>query len=425
MILRRPIIINRLLGSRRFIGNGGPRASNTPFDLKECDEKYKELNTMYEEMFTTQENEPVAGDLSKLSTQKNEIETSDIDELNAEIASIYCVPKKKTIDRSRFKPITSKNDFIELVKSPGKFVITSTSNNPYFNLALEDYVFRNTPIDTKHKIFDSNRLLLYINNKCAVIGKNQNVWEELYLNNLKTKGFEFLRRLSGGGAVLHDRGNVNYSYISSRDEFDTKFFNGKIVSWLKEFDPSLPVIQNDRGDINYTSYKISGSAYKVAQGKAYHHGTMLINSDLANFKQLLKPSEIDGIKWNTHSVNSVRSQIKNLPLPSTDTFIDICSGGFNRMYSLENDVYTCNEKDVLNEDIINTMEKLKSSEWKFHSGPKFELEITSKDNSTTESIAVEKGYIVNSTIEGIESMDFTTFLENINMYIDIDTSKLL
>ncbi|KAL3232735.1 hypothetical protein RNJ44_04651 [Nakaseomyces bracarensis] len=412
----------QLLSGNRIISRRS-NGTKAPFDLKECDEKYKELNTMYEEMFSATDNTTVNGSFSTKEVGVDQGKTL-IDELNEEIASIYNIESRPQSSPSP-KYISNRNEFQDLIKTPGKFVLKSTSNNPYFNLALEDYIFRNTPIDIKRKVFNSNRLLFYINNKCAVIGKNQNVWEELHLNNLDKKGYNFLRRLSGGGAVLHDRGNVNYSYISSRDEFDTKFFNSKIVAWLKGVDPSLPIMQNERGDINYTNYKISGSAYKVAQGKAYHHGTMLINSDLEDFKMLLKPSEIDGVKWYTNSVHSVRSEIKNLPLPSTEYFLDICTSGYNQLFSLENDIYICNEYDVINDEISKMIDKLKSSEWKFHTGPKFELELRDNITNQIQSITVEKGYIISSTIEGVKNMDFSHFLDNINQYINIDRSKLL
>lgn len=389
-------------------------ATNTPFDLDESDPKYKELNTMYEEMFSGETVPYLSNDATD--------EVSEVDLLNEEIDSLYNVG----MNNPRHIKINTSTELNKLIKGEGPFVLRSISHNPYFNLALEDYLFRNTPIDKNSKSFDSHRLVFYINNKCAVIGKNQNIWEELHLQKLKEKGYEVLRRLSGGGAVLHDLGNVNYSYICSRDEFDTKYFNGRIVSWLKQYNHALPVSLNQRGDILSNGFKISGSAYKVALGKAYHHGTMLIKSNLSDFKGLLKPDIIEGINWETNSVVSVRSPIENLPLPSPDTFIDLCTSQFNKMFHLNNNSYVCNESVMENnDDIKETMQKLQSNDWKYHSGPKFKVHIRDSKTGKEHSIAVEKGFIVDSTLKGVEAQDFNNFLHNVDKYITVNKSNIL
>mgnify|MGYP003365647882 CR=1 FL=1 len=378
--------------------------TQTPFDIDESDDKYKHFNTMYSEMFT-----PPAKNVTKVKEDSTkQIEISEADDLNRDLQNLFEIEQ----------PPLSGMELRDKVKSSGRFIIRSLSHNPYYNLSLEDYIFRNTPVskEVTNKIYPNHRLLFYVNNKCAVIGKNQTVWQELYLSELKKQGYEVLRRLSGGGTVIHDLGNVNYSFITSRNEFHSNFFNELIVKWLLSYDKTLPVSLNKRSDILYNDKKCSGSAFKIAQGKAYHHGTMLVKSNLNKFHGLLKPKDIPGIHWDSASVDSVRSDISNISLPSTEEFVNICSHGFQTDFRGDTNskipIFYCDETNSINDDIITTMTTLKSDKWKYFSGPKFKVDF--QDESV--SILCEKGVITQSSIHSLIGTDFKKLLEDRELF---------
>ncbi|EDO17198.1 hypothetical protein Kpol_1035p10 [Vanderwaltozyma polyspora DSM 70294] len=375
------------------------RFSSKPISqsVKSLDDECESLNTMYSDMFT------VPGTSKDGISESGSVD--ELDELNSELNSLYHVG---------FQVLDSK-DLEEMVKSKGRFIIRSLSNDPYYNLALEDYVFRNTPIAVDHESFHSQRLMFYVNDKCAVIGKNQNIWKELYVKELNNNGYDIIRRFSGGGAVIHDLGNVNYSYLTSRDEFKREFFNEKIVHWLLGIDPNLSISLNERGDITYNGYKVSGSAFKIAKGKSYHHGTMLINSELEKFTGLLKPKSTPGIQWKCNSVDSVRSKVANIPLSGTNAFIDICADGFRSHFTKnETSIFYCNESSSINQEIIETMEKLKSHHWKFNNTPSFAIDIL----NGRYSLEVDKGTITKSNPSHLIGLSFNEFVDHVSKEID-------
>lgn len=377
--------------------------AKTPFDLEDTDNEYKDLTSMYTDMFTA---DSIAKPVEKGSTESLE---DDIDALNNEFNDLYSVGLNSL----------SGETLEQMTKASGRFIIKSLSNNPYYNLSLEDYVFRNTPVGC-HSNFGSQRLLFYINDKCAVIGKNQTVWKELYLSRLKEHSYECIRRFSGGGAVIHDLGNVNYSFLTSREEFNRDFFNKCIVKWLLSTNPGLPLSLNERGDITWNDYKVSGSAFKIAKGKAYHHGTMLINSDIKQFSGLLKPREIPGVTWKCKSIDSVRSKIANLPMDSNDKFIDTCIQGFKSLSKSETEVYFCDEETTMNEEISKTMQNLMSHDWKYLSGPSFQVNVDQGNHS----IKVEKGIIINSSILNTVGLTYKEFTDKSQEFLDTKTSSL-
>ncbi|SCU97251.1 LAME_0F19064g1_1 [Lachancea meyersii CBS 8951] len=375
--------------------------SAPPFDLDldAQNDKFSDLNNMYTEMFTNDGLEP-----SKLLTSSSKSAThiydSEVDELNAEFTETYDFSPK----------IICGQELTKLVEAPGRFIIQSLSNNPYYNLAVEDYVFKNTPVVKGHT-FLNERLLFYVNGKCAVIGKNQTPWKELFLQNCKSKGYRYVRRLSGGGAVVHDLGNVNYSYLTSRDAFQREYFNQKIVGWLKEARPGTQFDLNERGDIHLDGFKVSGSAFKIARGKSYHHGTMLVDSDLASFRGLLKPAHIDNVSWSGGSVDSVRSRVKNIQgagFKKTGDFIDICVQGFRTTLQEDVPLYLIDEEITQTDAIMATTGHLASDEWLYDSGPKFVIALG------REKLSVEKGLIADSTIPGLAGQHFTSFVESFN-----------
>lgn len=386
MLMRRMLLGKVGLSTSRLQAPYGRTRSihnshNIPLDLDQKDEKYKELTSMYNDMFT----ETSSKDIPIMGNDLKETK-SELEELNTEFESLTSF---SPIDRNKLEYITTQ---------PGRFVIQSLSNDPYYNLALEDYIFRNTPLNEAQR-FESERLLFYINDKCAVIGKNQVIWQELYVKQLEARGYEILRRLSGGGAVIHDLGNVNYSFLTSRSHFDTSFFNKLIVQSLNAKNHNNVNYElNKRGDILYKGKKCSGSAFKVSRGKAYHHGTMLVNSDIEKFSGLLKPNDQYGVKWDSPSVESVRSSITNIGLHDVDKFIETCKEGFLEHFAVNHrasiPTYYCHHDKSINKDIENTMNKLKSHEWKFDSGPKFKLSLVGTSQENT--IQVEHGKIIDS-----------------------------
>lgn len=368
-------------------------SAKVPFDIDDVDEKYKDFTTMYSEMFTQgsgPNHKPEAtGDDKK----------SELEQLDSEMNELYNVSF----------PILTPIQLEKKVKSSGQFIIQSLSDNPFYNLALEDYIFKNTPVDQNElkAKFPNKRLLFYINRKCAVIGKNQTIWQELYLNELRKRDYMILRRFSGGGAVIHDSGNVNYSFLTSRDEFKTTYFNQLIRDWLHTYSHDGLYHLNKRGDILYDDKKCSGSAYKISRGKAYHHGTMLVKSNLKEFKGLLKPKNQNGITWTGHGVDSVRSNITNIPLHSPQLFIDICTEGFRQTFGSNIPVYYCDNKTI-NEEIQQIMRTLQSDKWKYNNSPKFSVYL----EASNEMMTIEKGMIIESKDSSLIGKEFASIYDN-------------
>lgn len=414
-LARRTTPLSRQL---RFYKKHPHGQNSAPFqDDLQADPKYQSLNTMYSDMFTSNESLTDKNYPSKVNNSDQHVGfDDDIAAINQEIQDFF-EPSVSSQDKTDFTLLNAAQ-LESLAKKDGKFVVQSLSNNPYFNLALEDYIFESTPRpeDFSTNDYQNQRLIFYINSKCCVIGKNQNPWKELYLENLKAQGIPFLRRRSGGGCVVHDLGNVNYSFLTSRKEFDKTFFNKLIVNSLKANDKDActkDLKLNERGDITLNGYKVSGSAFKVAKNKSYHHGTMLISSALPQFKNLLKPDTVVGEQWDCNSVESVRSHICNLKdynvMSETDDFVQLISTSFKDHFSEGNEssepvhIFQCDESVSKIPEIKATMEKLQSAEWKYEHTPRFNVTY----NGGT-WYQVEKGVIVDSYNKAQTGQHFAT-----------------
>ncbi|KAJ5224115.1 hypothetical protein N7468_008657 [Penicillium chermesinum] len=189
--------------------------------------------------------------------------------------------------------------FAELASRPTSRhqIYQSVSTDPYVNLSIEHFLLENAPAD-------SSILFLYINKPCVVIGRNQNPWLEtdlraLYNDRRPTTSDSdaalYVRRRSGGGAVFHDEGNLNYSVISPRTSFTRNKHAEMVVNALHRVG-ALGTSVNERHDIvlaskeqdrGSTPRKVSGSAFKLTRDRALHHGTCLLDSpnihDLGRF----------------------------------------------------------------------------------------------------------------------------------------------
>ncbi|MDD7362626.1 MAG: lipoate--protein ligase [Peptoniphilus sp.] len=180
--------------------------------------------------------------------------------------------------------------------------IESKSTDPAFNLALEEYVFDYKPA--------GEYFILWQNDNTIVIGKNQNTWSEIDFDFVKEHDITVVRRLSGGGAVYHDLGNLNFTFISPVDDLeslDFKRFCEPIAEAIRDLGADARV--EGRNDILIDGKKISGNSQYIKDGKVMHHGTLLFNSDLTMIGEALITK--DKYKSNAASA-SIFSRVTNI-----------------------------------------------------------------------------------------------------------------
>ena len=179
------------------------------------------------------------------------------------------------------------------------YVLTTT--NPHYNLAVEEYLFRNEREDV---------CMLWQNEPTVVIGKNQNAFAEVDLEPLRRNGVHLARRITGGGAVYHDLGNVNFSFISAQSGetgLDFAKFTAPILKALATLGVRADL--SGRNDLLLDGQKFSGNAQYSAGGRTLHHGTLLFDADLTALSRYLRPDEG---KLASKGIKSVRSRVTNL-----------------------------------------------------------------------------------------------------------------
>ncbi|TFL05826.1 Lipoyltransferase and lipoate-protein ligase [Pterulicium gracile] len=257
--------------------------------------------------------------------------------------------------------------------SPQHTIYLSNSTDPYFNLTLEDWLF-------KHKDPQNPLLLIYRDKPCVVIGRNQNPWMEVNLASAANAGIPFIRRRSGGGTVYHDLGNTNYSMHLPRKTFDKSVTAQVVARALRALDIDADV--NARNDICVGKNKISGSAYKIANNRAYHHGTMLITTQLDTLGDLLRVPKKDSMI--SKGVSSVRSPVCNLnqvkPGVTHDEFVQSVIKEFSAEFSTDNKVHEVDmTEELCSVDYIQRgMRELQSWDWQWGQTPEFTYGISTK-----------------------------------------------
>ena len=175
------------------------------------------------------------------------------------------------------------------------------TKDPYYNLAVEEYLLRYT----KDDIF-----MLWQNEKTVVIGKNQNAYAEVNLDYAKSEGIRISRRISGGGAVYHDMGDINYTFITSSDKataLDYAYFTRPIIEALAALGVKAEL--SGRNDLECEGKKFSGNAQYTGDGRILHHGTLLFNTDADVMSRVLR---VDREKLAYRAVKSHKARVGNL-----------------------------------------------------------------------------------------------------------------
>ena len=181
--------------------------------------------------------------------------------------------------------------------------IEVSTTDPAFNLALEEYVFEQMPKDREY-------FLTWRNDNAIIVGRHQNTAAEINEEFVKEKNIKVVRRLSGGGAVYHDLGNLNFTFIVDAQpgqKVDLRKFCQPIADTLCALGAKAEV--DGRNDILIDGMKVSGNAQYVRQGRVMHHGTILFDSDMTVLSQALRP---DPAKAQAKGVKSVRSRVTNV-----------------------------------------------------------------------------------------------------------------
>ena len=185
-----------------------------------------------------------------------------------------------------------------------KFISNNNIKDPMINLAMEEYILREIPTDDSYFLF-------YVNQPSIIIGKNQNTIEEINEPYIREHGIKVVRRVSGGGAVYHDEGNLNFSFITEDDGdsfHNFKKFTQPIVEALKEMGVNAEL--SGRNDIEIEGgKKVSGNAMFTQKGRMFSHGTLMLESDISEVQNALR---VNPKKIQSKGIKSVSARVGNI-----------------------------------------------------------------------------------------------------------------
>lgn len=277
------------------------------------------------------------------------------------------------------------------------FIDNEGITKPQINLALEEYALRNFGESEDY-------LLFYINEPSIIIGRNQNTLEEINDEYVRENGIHIVRRMSGGGAVYHDLGNLNFSFITKyKQENLNNFlkFNEPVIRILKEM--GVPAEMSGRNDILANDKKISGNAQFSTGKRMFSHGTLLFNSDLGEVANALN---VKMSKIQSKGHKSVRSRVANIVEYIDDKDMSVADFRQRLLDGLYEDRDSF-ETYKLTEDEWRSVHELKEEkygnwDWNYGKSPKFNIQ-RSKRFPVGEidlRLDVQKGHIKNLKIYG-------------------------
>lgn len=281
----------------------------------------------------------------------------------------------------------------------------SDSLDVYYNMAVEKYLTQNTEAD-------ECVLFLWRNERTVVIGRNQNCWAECRVSILEADGGRLARRLSGGGAVYHDAGNLNFTFAASADNYDIKKHCHVICEAVKKFGLCAEV--SGRNDILIDGAKFSGNAFYKFGENHYHHGTILIKTDTEAMQKYLS---VDPEKLKAKGVASVRSRVVNLSELSDKINVDSMTAAlrctFGQVYGLD-----VREGVLPSEGEVEAIRaEFASDEWKYNRTPAFSHKLTDRFawGGITLELDVREGRVAECRIysDALDSEYISTLVDKI------------
>ena len=242
----------------------------------------------------------------------------------------------------------------------------SNSTDPYFNLALEEYFFEK--MDRTESYF-----LLWQNANTIVVGKYQNTAEEINRQYVEEHGIRVARRLSGGGAVYHDMGNLNFTFIVDQnkiEEFNFRAFVLPLIETLKTI--GVKAEFNGRNDVTIDGAKFSGNSQYSKKGRLMHHGCIMLDSDLGVVSEALR---VKDVKFSSKAVKSVRSRVTtinaNAPEPiDMETFKALLR---DQIFSTSHPTTAILTPEQIKEIRALRDEKYATWEWNFGASPAYDM----------------------------------------------------
>ena len=272
--------------------------------------------------------------------------------------------------------------------------IINTSHEPYFNMALEEYLL-------KH--FTEDIFMLWRNENAIVVGKHQNTLAEINYDYVRRRKIKVVRRLSGGGTVFHDLGNLNFTFIKNAEGED-------VVNFRKFTQPILEVLKSlgvearfeGKNDLKINGFKFSGNAEHVYRKRVLHHGTMLFSSRLSELSEALK---VKPDAYVDKAVKSNRSEVTNIvdylkEKISIQEFENHIIRHIQSMYA-DFAMYNLTESDIFNVERLRD-EKYSKWEWNYaYSPPYFYCGQIEKDEGILQArLNVKDGIILKAEFRG-------------------------
>ncbi|NCD42273.1 MAG: lipoate--protein ligase [Bacteroidia bacterium] len=241
--------------------------------------------------------------------------------------------------------------------------IKSPRNYPPFNIASEEFLIKN---------FNDDIFLLYINDPTIIVGKHQNTLAEINLEYIRENNIHVVRRLSGGGAVFHDHGNLNFCFIMTHEgeqKVDFRKYTQPIIDVLRSLGVNAEF--QGRNDLVIEGKKFSGNASHVYKNRVLHHGTILFD---AHMDQLSKALKSDPLKFTDKAVKSIRSRVTNisdhLQTPITITQLEEMIIRHIRAIYPEAQGYQFSDKDIQQIELL-VSHKFNTWDWNFGYSPQY------------------------------------------------------